>query len=65
MTAFEGWEELETIGEVETMRDLLQQAATAHHAYEQQLGHRDEKWAEWYAQYMIGLMHKRRIKLQL
>lgn len=31
---------------------MLRQAAEAHHAYEQQLGHLDENWADWYAQWM-------------
>jgi len=35
-----------------TLAKALTEAAEAHHQYEQELGHRDEKWAEWYAEYI-------------
>lgn len=32
----------------------LRDAEAAHHAYETMLGHRDENWPEWYAQYLLS-----------
>lgn len=32
---------------------LLRMAAKAHHEYEASLGHADENWPVWYAQYML------------
>jgi hypothetical protein len=33
---------------------LLREAANAHHTYEATLGHKDEDWAVWYAEYIIA-----------
>ncbi len=38
------------------LKDLLQQAAEAHHRYENQVGKADDNWAQWYAQYMLQQM---------
>ena len=34
-------------------RQLIE-AANAHHTYEATLGHKDEDWAVWYAEYIIA-----------
>ncbi len=31
----------------------LRRAAAAHGEHEQKLGHRDENWPQWYADYMV------------
>lgn len=33
---------------------LLREAERAHGEYEATLGHRDEHWPEWYAEYIAG-----------
>ncbi|MGZ3699594.1 MAG: VOC family protein [Bdellovibrionota bacterium] len=35
------------------LASALRRAEAAHGVHEKQLGHRDENWPEWYAQYMI------------
>lgn len=36
-----------------TLGAALREAAKEHHEYEQKLGHPDENWADWYAQYIV------------
>lgn len=40
----------------EKLTDLLEQAASAHHAYESEEleGVRDEQWPAWYADYLLN-----------
>lgn len=38
---------------VEQLEKLLRDAEAAHGAYERTLGHRDEDWPRWYAQYIL------------
>jgi len=33
----------------------LKEAEQAHGEYEKKLGHRDDNWADWYAQYMANM----------
>jgi len=40
------------------LADLLKQAEKAHAEYEQQLGHRDDNWPEWYAEFIIKKLEK-------
>lgn len=37
----------------EKLEELLKEAEKAHGVYETQLGHRDENWPAWYAEYII------------
>jgi hypothetical protein len=41
-----------TYDSVEDLAEAMRRAETAHGEYERQLGHRDEDWPSWYAQYM-------------
>lgn len=43
---------METIT-VDRLAQLLRQAESAHGEYERSLGHRDEDWPKWYAQYIF------------
>jgi hypothetical protein len=38
---------------VEELADLLRAAEHAHGEYEQELGHADEDWPTWYAQFIV------------
>lgn len=38
--------------DVEHLAALLTRAAEAHHAYEHVLGHHDEDWPQWYADFI-------------
>ena len=38
----------------EELARLLREAEQAHAAYERELGHRDEDWPGWYADYVLG-----------
>lgn len=38
---------------VEQLAKLLRDAEAAHGEYETQLGHRDDDWPTWYAQYIL------------
>jgi hypothetical protein len=38
---------------VEELADLLRAAERAHGEYEQELGHADEDWPTWYAQFIV------------
>lgn len=40
------------------LRDLLQQAAEAHHRFENQIGKTDDNWPQWYAQHMLAQMRR-------
>ena len=35
----------------------LRRAAQEHHQFEESLGHEDEDWADWYAQFLLGRIH--------
>ena len=37
----------------EELARLLREAEQAHAAYERELGHRDEDWPGWYADYIL------------
>ena len=37
----------------ERLTELLKQAERAHGAFEKELGHRDDDWPAWYAQYIV------------
>ncbi len=37
----------------ETLAQLLKEAQSAHHIYEQELGKADVNWASWYARYIF------------
>ncbi|UCG37980.1 MAG: hypothetical protein JSV00_07185 [bacterium] len=41
---------------VRQVSDLLELATQAHHSYEAKVlkGHRDDRWFDWYAEYLIG-----------
>lgn len=39
---------------VSQIADALRKAEVAHAEYERSLGHRDDNWAQWYAEFMIG-----------
>jgi hypothetical protein len=38
----------------ERLAELLREAEQAHGEYERGLGHRDEDWPRWYADYILG-----------
>jgi hypothetical protein len=38
---------------VDRLAQLLRDAETAHGNYERSLGHSDENWPRWYAQYIL------------
>jgi hypothetical protein len=38
----------------EQLGQLLKDAEKAHGEFEKTLGHRDEQWPEWYAEYIIN-----------
>jgi hypothetical protein len=37
----------------EDLEKLLREAEKAHGAYEQKLGHRDDNWPSWYAEFIV------------
>ena len=43
----------------EKLEDLLRETESAHGKYEKELGHRDENWASWYAQFIIEKLKKK------
>jgi catechol 2,3-dioxygenase-like lactoylglutathione lyase family enzyme len=43
---------LAAYGTVDSLADALRRAAEAHGRHEQEIGHADEDWPAWYAQYM-------------
>ena len=44
---------LAVYGSVAGLAAALRRAEAAHGKHEQQLGHRDENWPDWYARYMV------------
>ena len=44
---------LAVYGSVASLAAALRRAEAAHGKHEQKIGHRDENWPEWYAQYMV------------
>ncbi|MET7393310.1 hypothetical protein ABZS66_07415 [Dactylosporangium sp. NPDC005572] len=42
-----------TFDDVATLAAALKDAERAHGAHEAQLGHRDEDWPSWYAEYIL------------
>lgn len=42
----------------ERLEELLREAKEAHSEFEQELGHEDEDWATWYAEYMIDRLEE-------
>jgi hypothetical protein len=36
------------------LAEALRSAAAAHGRHEQEIGHTDPDWPDWYAQYMVG-----------
>ena len=42
----------------EHLETLLRAAEKAHGAYEATLGHRDEDWPKWYAEYICAELKK-------
>lgn len=43
---------------VEELARLLREAEQAHADYERTLGHRDENWPDWYAQFVLRQLQK-------
>jgi 16S rRNA C967 or C1407 C5-methylase (RsmB/RsmF family) len=41
------------------LEKLLREAEAAHGAYEQKLGHRDENWPSWYAEFIVKRLRER------
>ena len=37
----------------EDLENLLREAEQAHGAYEKKLGHRDDNWPSWYAEFIV------------
>ena len=42
-----------TFESVSDLAEALRRAADAHGQHEQQIGHADPDWPDWYAQYMV------------
>ena len=42
----------------EQLEQLLKEAEKAHGIFEKTLGHRDEEWPAWYAEYIIDKLHE-------
>jgi hypothetical protein len=48
------WEESQPMNLTkEDLEKLLREAEKAHGAYEQKLGHRDDNWPSWYAEFIV------------
>lgn len=43
---------------VEQLASLLREAEAAHGEFEKTLGHRDENWPQWYADYVLKKSHQ-------
>jgi len=41
------------------LETLLRQAEEAHGEYEQKLGHRDDNWPSWYAEFIVKKLRDR------
>ena len=44
----------------EELAQLLREAEKAHAEYEATLGHRDEDWPTWYAEFIINRLQEKR-----
>ena len=42
------------------LEKLLRQAEEAHGEYEKRLGHRDDNWASWYAEFIVNKLRDRK-----
>jgi len=42
----------------ENLEQLLKEAEKAHAAYEATLGHRDEQWPAWYAEFIVNNLNQ-------
>lgn len=42
----------------EKLEELLLEAKEAHEEYEQELGHKDEDWQAWYAEFIIDKLEE-------
>lgn len=42
---------------VDQLAELLHEAELAHGEHEKTLGHRDEEWPHWYADYILKKLH--------
>ena len=43
----------------EDLEKLLREAEEAHGEYEQKLGHRDDNWPSWYAEFIVKKLQER------
>jgi hypothetical protein len=43
----------------ENLEKLLREAEKAQGEYEQKLGHRDEAWPSWYAEFIVNKLRER------
>jgi len=43
----------------EDLEKLLREAEEAHGGYEQKLGHRDDNWPSWYAEFIVQKLRER------
>jgi len=43
----------------EDFEKLLREAEKAHGEYEQKLGHRDDNWPAWYAEFIVKKLRER------
>ena len=43
----------------ENLEKLLREAEKAHGEYEQKLGHRDDNWPSWYAEFIVKKLRER------
>lgn len=41
----------------EQLAELLREAERAHAAYERELGHADEDWPTWYAEFIVAKLY--------
>jgi hypothetical protein len=41
------------------LAQLLQEAERAHGEYERELGHRDDDWPSWYAEFVLDRLRER------
>jgi hypothetical protein len=46
----------------ENLEKLLRETEKAHGEYEQKLGHRDDNWPSWYAEFMVKKLQDREKK---
>jgi proline dehydrogenase len=48
---------------VDQLEALLREAELAHGAFEQSLGHRDDNWPRWYADYILNKVHEHGVRI--